>query len=102
MAGEAVLNALGASLARLAQADVTARLEGLPEGYGALQTDFNRAIETKPDLGEAYVNRGAAAVGARRRQRMLELFEPLLHRGRRRVQVSREVERARPARHPAR
>jgi tetratricopeptide (TPR) repeat protein len=30
------------------------------------QFDFNRAIETKPDLGEAYVNRGAAAVGARR------------------------------------
>ena len=42
---QAVLNALGASLARLAQADVTARLEGLPEGYGALQTDFNRAID---------------------------------------------------------
>src|SRR5690348_8870246 len=34
--------------------------------FAAAQYDFNRAIETKPDLGEAYVNRGAAAVGARR------------------------------------
>lgn len=34
--------------------------------FGGAQFDFNRAIETKPDLGEAYVNRGAAAVGARR------------------------------------
>ena len=34
--------------------------------FGQAQFDFNRAIETKPDLGEAYVNRGAAAVGARR------------------------------------
>ncbi len=42
---QVVLDALGASLARLAQADVTARLEGLPEGYGALQTDFNRALD---------------------------------------------------------
>lgn len=28
--------------------------------------DFNRAIEIKPDLGEAFVNRGAASVGVRR------------------------------------
>ena len=34
--------------------------------FSGSQFDFNRAIETKPDLGEAYVNRGAAAVGARR------------------------------------
>jgi tetratricopeptide (TPR) repeat protein len=34
--------------------------------FGGAQFDFDRAIETKPDLGEAYVNRGAAAVGARR------------------------------------
>jgi tetratricopeptide (TPR) repeat protein len=34
--------------------------------FSSAQFDFNRAIETKPDLGEAYVNRGAAAVGARR------------------------------------
>lgn len=34
--------------------------------FGPAQLDFNRAIETKPDLGEAYVNRGAAAIGARR------------------------------------
>lgn len=34
--------------------------------FGSAQFDFNRAIQTKPDLGEAYVNRGAAAVGARR------------------------------------
>jgi tetratricopeptide (TPR) repeat protein len=34
--------------------------------FGQAQFDFNRAIETKPDLGEAYVNRGAAAVGAKR------------------------------------
>lgn len=34
--------------------------------FASAQFDFNRAIETKPDLGEAYVNRGAAAVGAKR------------------------------------
>jgi tetratricopeptide (TPR) repeat protein len=34
--------------------------------FASAQFDFNRAIETKPNLGEAYVNRGAAAVGARR------------------------------------
>ena len=34
--------------------------------FSSAQFDFNRAVETKPDLGEAYVNRGAAAVGARR------------------------------------
>jgi len=34
--------------------------------FGGAQFDFDRAIDTKPDLGEAYVNRGAAAVGARR------------------------------------
>ena len=34
--------------------------------YASAQFDFNRAIETKPNLGEAYVNRGAAAVGAKR------------------------------------
>ena len=34
--------------------------------FNAAQFDFNRAVQTKPDLGEAYVNRGAASVGARR------------------------------------
>jgi len=34
--------------------------------FASAMTDFNQAIQTKPDLGEAYVNRGAAAVGARR------------------------------------
>lgn len=34
--------------------------------FDSAQFDFNRAVETKPDLGEAYVNRGAAAVGAKR------------------------------------
>lgn len=34
--------------------------------FASAQFDFNRAIETKPDLGDAYVNRGAAAVGAKR------------------------------------
>jgi tetratricopeptide (TPR) repeat protein len=34
--------------------------------YSSAQFDFNRAIQTKPDLGEAYVNRGAAAVGQHR------------------------------------
>jgi tetratricopeptide (TPR) repeat protein len=34
--------------------------------FASAQYDFNRAIETKPDLGEAYVNRGAAAVGSKR------------------------------------
>ena len=33
--------------------------------FAAAQWDFNRAIETKPDLGEAYINRGAASVGSR-------------------------------------
>lgn len=28
--------------------------------------DFDRAVKIKPDLGEAYVNRGAAAIGAGR------------------------------------
>ena len=34
--------------------------------FASAQFDFNRAIQTKPDLGEAYVNRGAAHVGSRR------------------------------------
>lgn len=34
--------------------------------FAAAQWDFNRAIETKSDIGEAYVNRGAAHVGAKR------------------------------------
>ena len=34
--------------------------------FAAAQWDFNRAIQTKPDLGEAYVNRGAAAIGSKR------------------------------------
>ena len=34
--------------------------------FASAEWDFNRAIQTKPDLGEAYVNRGAAMVGSRR------------------------------------
>jgi len=34
--------------------------------FASAEWDFNRAIKTKPDLGEAYVNRGAASVGAKR------------------------------------
>jgi tetratricopeptide (TPR) repeat protein len=34
--------------------------------FAQAQWDFNRAVETKPDLGEAYVNRGAAYVGSKR------------------------------------
>jgi len=34
--------------------------------FSGAKYDFNMAIQTKPDLGEAYVNRGAAAVGDRR------------------------------------
>jgi tetratricopeptide (TPR) repeat protein len=34
--------------------------------FSSAMFDFNRAIETKPDLGEAYVNRGAAQVGSRK------------------------------------
>lgn len=34
--------------------------------FKSAEFDFNRAIQTEPGLGEAYVNRGAAWVGARR------------------------------------
>lgn len=34
--------------------------------FADAQWDFNRAIDTKKDLGEAYVNRGAAHVGSKR------------------------------------
>lgn len=34
--------------------------------FASAQWDFNRAVETKPDLGEAYVNRGASHVGSKR------------------------------------
>lgn len=34
--------------------------------WDAAAQDFNSAVHLKPDLGEAYVNRGAAAIGARR------------------------------------
>jgi tetratricopeptide (TPR) repeat protein len=34
--------------------------------FVSAQGDFDLAIQTEPALGEAYVNRGAAAVGARR------------------------------------
>lgn len=34
--------------------------------FASAEWDFDRAIQTKPDLGEAYVNRGAAFVGSRR------------------------------------
>ena len=34
--------------------------------FASAQWDFNRAIETKSDIGEAYVNRGAAHVGSKR------------------------------------
>lgn len=34
--------------------------------FAAATIDFDRAIQTEPTMGEAYVNRGAAAVGVRR------------------------------------
>lgn len=34
--------------------------------YDAAVQDLDRALRVKPDLGEAYVNRGAAKIGARR------------------------------------
>ncbi len=34
--------------------------------FAAAQNDFDLAIKTEPTMGEAYVNRGAAAVGSRR------------------------------------
>jgi tetratricopeptide (TPR) repeat protein len=34
--------------------------------YDAATKDFNQAVRTKPDLGEAYVNRGAAFIGEHR------------------------------------
>ena len=34
--------------------------------FASAQKDFNSALDAKPDFGEAYVNRGAAFVGARR------------------------------------
>ena len=34
--------------------------------FASAEWDFNRAIQTKSDLGEAYINRGAAEVGSKR------------------------------------
>ena len=34
--------------------------------FAAATKDFNQAVRVKPDLGEAYVNRGAASIGAHR------------------------------------
>ena len=34
--------------------------------FDAAILDFNQAVRTKPDLGESYVNRGAAAIGQHR------------------------------------
>ena len=34
--------------------------------FEAATKDFNQAVHTKPDLGEAYVNRGAAFIGEHR------------------------------------
>lgn len=36
------------------------------KAYASAQADFNSALDVKPDLGEAYANRGAAAVGSRK------------------------------------
>jgi tetratricopeptide (TPR) repeat protein len=35
------------------------------QAWESATKDFDTAIRTRPDLGEAYVNRGAAAIGAR-------------------------------------
>ncbi|HVI32615.1 tetratricopeptide repeat protein [Phenylobacterium sp.] len=35
-------------------------------GWDGAVKDFDTAVRIQPDLGEAYVNRGAAAIGARR------------------------------------
>lgn len=40
--------------------------------YEAAHRDFNRAISLKPDIGEAWVNRGAALIGQRRFAESLE------------------------------
>ena len=34
--------------------------------YDAAVLDFNQAVRIKPDMGEGYVNRGAAAIGQHR------------------------------------
>ena len=34
--------------------------------YNEASRDFDQAVRLKPDMGEAYVNRGAAAIGQRR------------------------------------
>ena len=34
--------------------------------FAAATKDFNQAVKVKPDLGEAYVNRGAASIGEHR------------------------------------
>ena len=34
--------------------------------YPEATQDFNQAVKLKPDMGEAYVNRGAASIGQRR------------------------------------
>jgi tetratricopeptide (TPR) repeat protein len=34
--------------------------------FAGARTDFDSALQAKPDLGEAFLNRGAAALGARR------------------------------------
>lgn len=43
--------------------------------------DFDRAVQIKPDLGEAYVNRGAAALGAKRHQEALTFINKALELG---------------------
>lgn len=39
--------------------------------FGAAKADFDKAVSTKPDLGEAYVNRAAALLGAKQWQAAL-------------------------------
>lgn len=42
------------------------------EDYGKAVADFDQAVKIKPDLGEGYVNRGAAFIGQERYAESLE------------------------------
>ncbi|MFT3964982.1 MAG: methyl-accepting chemotaxis protein [Sphingobium sp.] len=57
----AALDKIGSALSAISRGDLTARLEGLPESYSQLQSDFNSAIA---GLGEALssVTEGAKSI----------------------------------------
>ncbi|MBM6577452.1 CHASE3 domain-containing protein [Microvirga sp. SRT01] len=41
----AAVSGIGAALSRLADADLTTRLSGFPDGYGTIERDFNAAVQ---------------------------------------------------------